>query len=42
MKRSRKTACLCAVTLLLTGCAKSPENDIVTRKNTEALVSKAT
>lgn len=37
----RKTACLCAAALLLAGCAKSPENDIVAKKNTEALVSKA-
>ncbi len=40
--KQRRTACLCAAALLLAGCAKSPENDIVTRKNTEALVSKAT
>ncbi len=39
--RKRKTACICAAALLLAGCAKSPENDIVTQKNTEALVSKA-
>lgn len=42
MERRRKTACLCAAVILLAGCAKSPENDIVARKNTEALVSKAT
>ena len=39
--RKRKTACICAAALLLAGCAKSPENDIVIQKNTEALVSKA-
>lgn len=39
--RKRKTAFWCAAALLLAGCAKSPENDIVTQKNTEALVSKA-
>ncbi|HCT91901.1 MAG TPA: hypothetical protein DF613_11075 [Lachnospiraceae bacterium] len=42
MKQRQKTACLCIAALLLAGCAKSPEKDIVTRKNTEALVSKAT
>lgn len=42
MLRRRSTACLCAAALLLAGCAKSPEKDIVTRKNTETLVSKAT
>ena len=39
--RKYRAACLCAAALLLAGCAKSPENDIVTQKNTEALVSKA-
>ncbi|HCT92716.1 MAG TPA: hypothetical protein DF613_15255 [Lachnospiraceae bacterium] len=34
-------AFLCIAALLLTGCARTPEADIVTRKNTEALTDKA-
>ncbi|HCT91899.1 MAG TPA: hypothetical protein DF613_11065 [Lachnospiraceae bacterium] len=37
----QKTVCLCAAVFLLAGCAGSPEADIVTRKNTEALAGKA-
>lgn len=39
--KKRGKVFLCIAAFLLAGCAKSPENDIVTRKNTEALVSKA-
>lgn len=39
--KKRYTVFLCAAALLLAGCAKTPEADIVTRKNTEALTDKA-
>ena len=39
--KMRRTVCLCAAVFLLAGCARSPEEDIVAQKNTEALASKA-
>ena len=36
-----KMMLLCAAVLLLAGCTKTPEKDVVVQKNTEALVSKA-
>lgn len=39
--KKRYAVFLCAAVFLLAGCAKTPEGDIVTRKNTEALVDKA-
>lgn len=37
----RRTACLYAAVFLLAGCARSPREDIVAQKNTEALAGKA-